>query len=83
MGVPVAFVSTYAHTMSQISSALQAYVRSHGAERLIFGHALRTLQGRLEGIGLAWYVMNGEHSRSDEQLMEAALAWRATRGSDG
>lgn len=76
MGVPVAFVTTYAATLDQMSRAVQQQVRAEGVERRILDRSIQILQGRLEGIALAWYEMDGGRARSDDKLRSAVYSWR-------
>lgn len=76
MGVPIGYVKCYADMFDCMSRAVQQRVVTNDS---IFDTSIYVLQGRLEGIAIAWYSNNGEREDTDDVLRAAALEWIAQR----
>lgn len=73
-------IRLYHDVMQQMSRAVAQHATSTDAEeRLIVGRAIRVLQGRLEGVGLAWYVLHGDREESEDELRSAVEDLRRGR----
>jgi hypothetical protein len=73
-----AILQVYADTMEQLSRATQAYEDArHGGDGdavVVLDRVLAVLQGRIEGVGLVYYVFHGERDDADSALLGAYQA---------
>lgn len=68
-------VTLYHDMLMQMSRAVSQHASATGIEeQMIVGTAIRVLQGRLEGVGLAWYVLHGEDDAAEDRLRALATA---------
>lgn len=80
LGVPLSFIHLHVDLRDQLSRAAAQHVRCQQQslvyEAELMGRVMLVLQGRIEGVHLAWFEQNDQKPDSDEQLNRAAELWQ-------